>query len=90
MPTFYGWVILMRDRFAAFLRGIGRLLVLLSPCVYFALEYIGATYTPRNRFMQSLSVWLLVFWCCIAIFFGVRMLLLRQKAAKSSKKKGSP
>lgn len=80
----------MRDRFTAFLRSVGSLLVMLSPCVSFALEYIGAVYTPRSRFVQSLSIWLLVFWYCLASFFGIRTLLRRRKIAKSAQKKVSP
>lgn len=81
---------MMRDRFNTLLRSIGALLALLSPCVPFVLEYIGAVYTPRSRIMQRLSIPLLIFWSCVAIIFGIRTLLRRRGAANANKKKESP
>ena len=81
---------MMRDRFNALLRSVGALLALLSFCVPFVLEYIGAVYTPHSRIMQRLSIPLLIFWSCAAMIFGIRTLLRRRCAAKSNKKKESP
>ena len=81
---------MMRDHFNTLLRSVVALLALLSPCVLFVLEYIGAVYTPRSRIMQRLSIPLLIFWSCVAIIFGIRTLLRRRKAAKSTEKKEFP
>lgn len=80
----------MRNRFTAFLHNVSGLIALLSPCVYFALEFLGATYTPRSSLMQSLSIWLLIFWYCVAIIFGVRTLMHDRQATKSTQKKEGP
>ena len=68
---------------------IGGVLVLLAPFIEPALEFIGATCTPRSPIMQKLCLVLLIFWPCVALFFGVRTLLRDRQAAKSTKKKES-
>ena len=71
------------------LMSLGGALVLLAPIIEPALEFIGATYTPRSSIMQKLCLALLIFWPCLAIFFAVRTLLRRRKSPQSTEKKES-
>ena len=69
---------------------LGGALVLLAPFIEPVLEFIGATYTPRSSIMQKLCLALLIFWPCLAIFFGVRTLLRHRTSTRSAEKKGTP